>query len=100
MVADRGYFSGEQILACEEDAITVTLPKPQTSGNRAKGQFVTWRSGKSSSRRSTWMYSRLPRGPKRASRRRRSVSKAGSSFHPRSGAAWSWAPGFLSSSDR
>lgn len=40
MVADRGYFSGEQILACEEDAITVTLPKPQTSGNRAKGQFV------------------------------------------------------------
>jgi hypothetical protein len=40
VVADRGYFSGEQILACEENAITVTLPKPQTSGNRAKGQFV------------------------------------------------------------
>src|SRR6201997_3851197 len=27
-VADRGYFSGEQILACEEAGITVTLPKP------------------------------------------------------------------------
>jgi transposase len=40
VVADRGYFSGEQILACEEAGITVTLPKPQTSGNRAKGQFV------------------------------------------------------------
>ncbi len=40
MVADRGYFSGEQILACEEAGITVTVPKPQTSANRAKGQFV------------------------------------------------------------
>jgi transposase len=40
VVADRGYFSGEQILACEEAGITVTLPKPQTSANRAKGQFV------------------------------------------------------------
>jgi len=39
-VADRGYFSGEEILACEEAGITVTLPKPQTSANRAKGQFV------------------------------------------------------------
>ena len=40
VVADRGYFSGAQIVACEEAAITVTLPKPQTSANRAKGQFV------------------------------------------------------------
>jgi transposase len=40
VVADRGYFSGEQIVACEEAGITVTLPKPQTSGNRAKGRFV------------------------------------------------------------
>ena len=40
VVADRGYFSGEQILACEEAGITVTLPKPQTSANRAKGKFV------------------------------------------------------------
>ena len=35
------------------------------------------------------MYPRLPRGPKRASSRWRRASKAGSSFHPRSGAAWS-----------
>jgi hypothetical protein len=40
VVADRGYFSGEEIVACEEAGITVTLPKPQTSANRAKGQFV------------------------------------------------------------
>ena len=40
VVADRGYFSGEQIVACEEAGITATLPKPQTSANRAKGQFV------------------------------------------------------------
>src|SRR5271154_4121828 len=31
-VADRGYFKGEEILACEQDGIYVTLPKPMTSG--------------------------------------------------------------------
>jgi hypothetical protein len=40
VVADRGYFDSEEILACELADITVTLPKPQTSGNRAKGRFV------------------------------------------------------------
>ena len=40
VVADRGYFSGTEILACDEAGITVTLPKPQTSGSRAKGRFV------------------------------------------------------------
>ena len=40
VVADRGYFSGEEILACDEAGITVTLPKPLTSGNKAKGRFV------------------------------------------------------------
>ena len=39
VVADRGYFNGEEILACEEDDITTYLPKPQTSGNLAKGLF-------------------------------------------------------------
>jgi transposase len=38
-VADRGYFSGEQILACENAGITVTLPKPMTSGINARGRF-------------------------------------------------------------
>jgi transposase len=40
VVADRGYFSSEEILACDQAGITVTLPKPQTSGNKAKGRFV------------------------------------------------------------
>jgi len=40
VLADRGYFSSEEILACEEAGITVTLPKPQTSGSKAKGRFV------------------------------------------------------------
>jgi transposase len=40
VVADRGYFNGEEILACDKAGITVTLPKPLTSNNRAKGRFV------------------------------------------------------------
>jgi transposase len=40
VVADRGYFNSAEILACEEAGITVTLPKPQTSGNKIKGRFV------------------------------------------------------------
>ena len=39
VVADRGYYNGEQLLACERANITTYLPKPKTSGNRAKGQF-------------------------------------------------------------
>ncbi len=39
VVADRGYFSSLEILACDEDGITVTLPKPLTSGAAAKGRF-------------------------------------------------------------
>lgn len=39
VVADRGYFKSEEILACKEAGITTYLPKPQTSGNLAKGQF-------------------------------------------------------------
>ena len=38
-VADRGYFKGEEILACERDGVTVTLPKPQTSGAKSAGRF-------------------------------------------------------------
>jgi len=38
-VADRGYFSSEEILACENAGITVTLPRPMTSGLIAKGRF-------------------------------------------------------------
>lgn len=39
VVADRGYFHGEEILACDAAGITTYLPKPQTSGNLAKGLF-------------------------------------------------------------
>ena len=39
VVADRGYFNGEEILACEEAGITVTLPKPMTSNSKAEGRF-------------------------------------------------------------
>ena len=38
-VADRGYFSSPEILACHEAGITVTLPKPQTSGAKSEGCF-------------------------------------------------------------
>jgi transposase len=38
-VADRGYFSSEEILACDQAGITVTLPKPVTSGIQAKGRY-------------------------------------------------------------
>ncbi len=38
-VADRGYFSGEELKACDEAGITVTLPKPMTSGAKADGRF-------------------------------------------------------------
>lgn len=39
VVADRGYFKGEEILACHEAGITTYLPKPQTSGSQAEGRF-------------------------------------------------------------
>ena len=39
VVADRGYFSSEEILACDWAGITVTLPKPMTSTAKARGHF-------------------------------------------------------------
>ena len=39
VVADRGYFSGEQLLACEQAGITAYVPKPLTSGSKAEGRF-------------------------------------------------------------
>jgi hypothetical protein len=38
-VADRGYFSSTEILACHEAGITVTLPKPMTSGAKSQRRF-------------------------------------------------------------
>jgi transposase len=39
VLADRGYFSGAEVLACEELGITPICPKPLTSGARAEGRF-------------------------------------------------------------
>lgn len=38
-VADHGYFSSPEILACHEAGITVILPKPMTSGAQSDGRF-------------------------------------------------------------
>jgi transposase len=38
-VADRGYFNSLEILACEQADITVTLPKPMTSGAKSDGRY-------------------------------------------------------------
>jgi hypothetical protein len=39
VLADRGYFKGEEILDCERAGIKTLVPKPQTSGNKARGLF-------------------------------------------------------------
>jgi len=39
VVADRGYYEGGEIKTCEDAGITVTLPKPQTSGSKTEGRF-------------------------------------------------------------
>jgi transposase len=39
VLADRGYFSGEEILACEALGATPYVPKPLTSGSKADGRF-------------------------------------------------------------
>src|SRR4029453_17601548 len=41
VIADRGYFSSEEILECDKAGITVTLPKPTTSNPKrfAKQDF-------------------------------------------------------------
>ena len=38
-LADRGYFKGEEILACELIGVTPYVPKPLTSGAKAEGRF-------------------------------------------------------------
>ena len=38
-VADRGYYTSDEILACEQAGITPVLPRPQTGNKRLKGLF-------------------------------------------------------------
>jgi transposase len=40
ILADKGYFSAQEILACHEAGITATVPRSDTSGARSKGHFV------------------------------------------------------------
>ena len=42
-VADRGYFDGEEILACDRAGITVTLPKADDIGREIGRPF--WQAG-------------------------------------------------------
>ncbi len=39
VLADRGYFSGEEVLACEPLGVTPYVPKPLTSNAKADGRF-------------------------------------------------------------
>jgi transposase len=39
VVADRGYFNGEEIVACVDAGITAFVPRTQTSNSQAKGLF-------------------------------------------------------------
>ena len=38
-IADKGYYSGEEIVACEEAGVAVTVAKPRTSNAGAFGRF-------------------------------------------------------------
>jgi transposase len=38
-IADRGYFKGDEILACHEAGIATLVPKTMTSGAKADGRF-------------------------------------------------------------
>jgi transposase len=71
-IADRGYYKGEDILACEAAGIAPLVPKPLTSGAKAEG-----RSGKQDSVHLagedvyrcpageclTWRFNRVEEGP-------------------------------------
>jgi transposase len=39
-VADRGYFNGDQVLACENTGVLPCVPKTLTSGNAKRGLFT------------------------------------------------------------
>jgi transposase len=39
VIADRGYFKGEEILKCHQVGIEVLIPKPTTSNAKAAGRF-------------------------------------------------------------
>lgn len=40
VLADRGYYNGDEVLACEGTGILPLIPKTQTSGNAKRGLFT------------------------------------------------------------
>jgi len=40
VIADQGYYRGEELLVCEEAGITAYVAKADTSGKRDKGEFT------------------------------------------------------------
>ena len=40
VLADRGYYKSEELLACHEAGITTYIPKPETSNAQAAGRFA------------------------------------------------------------
>jgi len=38
-IADRGYFNGEEILACKQAGIAVLVPATRTANAKADGRF-------------------------------------------------------------
>lgn len=40
IIADRGYYGGEQLLECANNAITTYVPKPLTSSGTKRGFFI------------------------------------------------------------
>jgi len=53
VLADRGYFSGEEILACEQAGATPYVPRPLTSGAKADGRSARRTSSISATRTHT-----------------------------------------------
>jgi transposase len=72
-IADRGYFKGEEILACHEAGITAIVPKTMTSSAKADGRFdkadfiydaATNEYRCPAGERLIWRYSNIERGMK------------------------------------
>ena len=40
VLADRGYYNGDEVLACEGTGVLPCIPKTQTSGNAKRGRFT------------------------------------------------------------
>ena len=40
VLADRGYYNGDEVLACAGTGVLPCIPKTQTSGNAKRGLFT------------------------------------------------------------